>query len=62
MGSPSGVAHDRGSAMILSVMPSTISVAGLTSNGLKDRRLAPQITINLSNMLCPHSHTAWETS
>ena len=63
MGSPStGAAHGRGLALIPSVMPRLLSVAGLTNNGFKDRRLAPQISTSLSGVLRPYSHTARETS
>jgi len=63
MGSLStGAAYDRGSTLIPSVMLRLLSVEGFTNNGFKDRRLAPQITTNLSNVLRPHSHAAWETS
>jgi len=41
-------------------MPRPLSIAGLTNNGFKDHRLAPQITTSLSGMLRPHSHAAWE--
>ena len=63
MGSPStGAAHGHGSALIPSVMPELLTVAGLTNNGFKDRRLAPQITISVSGMFRPRSHAAQETS
>ena len=33
----------------------------LTKNNFKNHRRTPQITTNLSDMLCPHSYTTWET-
>ena len=63
MGSLStGTAHGRGSTLIPSVTPRPLSVAGLTNNGFKDRRLGPQITTSLSGVLRPRSHATWETS
>jgi len=63
MGSPStGADHGRESALIPSVMPRLLTVAGLTNNGFKDRRLTPQITTSLSGVLRPRSHAARETS
>jgi len=34
----------------------------ITNNGFKNCRLALQITISLSSVHCPCSHTTWETS
>ena len=43
-------------------MARPFSVAGLTNNGLNDRRLTPQITTSLSGVLRPRSHVVWKTS
>ena len=62
MGSPStGAAHGHGLTLIPSVTPRPLSIAGLTNNSFKDRRLTPQITTSLSGVLRPRSHVAWET-
>ena len=63
MGSPfTGAANGCGSALIPFVMPRPFSVAGITNNGFKDRRLAPQITTSLFGVLRPRSHAACKTS
>jgi len=59
MGSPStGAAHGRGSALMPSVMSRPVTIAGITNNGFKDRRLAPQMTTSLFGVLRPRSHAA----
>ena len=44
------------------VVPRPLTVASLTNNGFKDRRLTPQITTSLSGVLRPRSHAARKTS